>query len=65
MWLPIGWAKGPSSSLLPYSADVKLTARLSALAVRKISDGKLWCAKSFLPTNLETSQSDQKLSEFL
>ena len=37
MWLPIGWAKGPSSSsLLPYSANVKLTARLSALAVRKI-----------------------------
>ena len=42
---PIGWAKGPSSSLLllppslppslPYSANVKLTARLSALAVRK------------------------------
>ena len=33
-------AKGPSSllpppSLLPYSANVKLTARLSALAVRK------------------------------
>ena len=30
-------AKGPSSSsLLPYSANVKLTARLSALAVRKM-----------------------------
>ena len=27
----------PSSSLLPYSANVKLTARLSALAVRKIN----------------------------
>ena len=39
-------AKGPSSSLpppsslLPYSANVKLTARLSALAVRKTV--KLW-----------------------
>ena len=28
--------KGPSSSLLPYTANVKLTARLSALAVRKM-----------------------------
>ena len=43
MWLPIGWAKGPSSSslppppsFLPYSANVKLTARLSALVVRKM-----------------------------
>ena len=31
-------AKGPPSSLLPYSANVKLTARLSALAVRKITN---------------------------
>ena len=30
----------PSSSLLPYSANVKLTARLSALAVRKILNMK-------------------------
>ena len=36
MWLPIGWAKGPSS--LPYSANVNLTARLSVLAVRKKHD---------------------------
>ena len=35
IWLPIGWAKGPPSSSLPYSANVNLTARLSALAVRK------------------------------
>ena len=36
-WLPIGWAKGPPSLLLLllYSANVNLTARLSALAVRK------------------------------
>ena len=34
-----GPPRPPSSSLLPYSANVKLTARLSALAVRKI--GKL------------------------
>ena len=33
-----GVAKGPPRpSLLPYSANVKLTARLSALAVRKMA----------------------------
>ena len=35
IWLPIGWAKGPHPPSLPYSANVNLTARLSALAVRK------------------------------
>ena len=40
MWLPIGWAKGPSSLLLPpLFSQCESHGRLSALAVRK-SDTK-------------------------
>ena len=38
----------PPSSLLPYSANVKLTARLSALAVRKSRSHRTWPSTSFI-----------------
>ena len=42
IWLPIGWAKGPSSSLLPYSGNVKLTAAYRRWPWEKLINYQYW-----------------------